>query len=115
MGTTKMLRTAARALLSQTGIQSRSAQPARVTGIRLMSSKKEETDAEFDARFEAYFNRPDIDGWEVRKAMHDLTGLDLVPEPKLVAAALRACRRVDDYALTTRFLEVNKFKCGPKE
>ena len=32
---------------------------------RLMSSKVEETDAEFDARYEAYFNRPDIDGWEV--------------------------------------------------
>lgn len=106
-----MLRTAARALLSQTGgIQSRSAQPARVTGVRLMSSKKEETDAEFDARFEAYFNRPDIDGWEIRKAMHDLSGIDMVPEPTIVAAALRACRRVNDYALTTRFLEVVKYK-----
>ena len=49
------------------------------SGIRLMSSKKEETDAEFDARFEAYFNRADIDGWEIRKAMHDLSGIDMVP------------------------------------
>ena len=32
---------------------------------RLMSSKPEETEAEFDARYEAFFNRPDIDGWEV--------------------------------------------------
>ena len=80
-----------------------------------MSSKVDETDEEFDARYEAYFNRPDIDGWEVRKAMHDLTGMDLVPEPKIVAAALRACRRINDYALTTRFLEVIKNKCGPKE
>ena len=80
-----------------------------------MSSKAAETDAEFDARFEAYFNRPNIDGWELRKGMHDLTGLDLVPEPKIVAAALRACRRVNDYSLTTRFLEVVKYKCGPKE
>merc|ERR1712226_1282931 len=85
--------------------------PARqVTGARLMSSKKEETDAEFDARFEAYFNRADIDGWEIRKAMHDLSGIDMVPEPTIVAAALRACRRVNDYALTTRFLEVVKYK-----
>ena len=29
--------------------------------------------------------------------------MDLVPEPTIVAAALRACRRVNDYALTTRF------------
>ena len=32
---------------------------------RLMSHGPQETDAEFDARYEAYFNRPDIDGWEV--------------------------------------------------
>merc|ERR1712117_742787 len=110
--TTKMLRTAARALLSQTGgIQSRSVQPARVTGVRLMSSKKEETDAEFDARYEAYFNRPDIDGWEIRKAMNDLCGMDLVPEPKIMIAALQACRRLDDFALACRFVEAMKEKC----
>ena len=37
----------------------------QVTQVRLMSSSTEETDAEFDARYEAFFNRPDIDGWEV--------------------------------------------------
>ena len=46
----------------------------------------QETDAEFDARYEAFFNRPDIDGWEIRKAMGDLAGMDLVPEPTIVAA-----------------------------
>ncbi len=34
---------------------------------RWMSAKVEETDAEFDARYEAFFNRKDIDGWEIRK------------------------------------------------
>jgi hypothetical protein len=29
--------------------------------------------------------------------------MDLVPEPTIVAAALRACRRVNDYSLTTRY------------
>jgi len=109
-----MFRAAVRTF-AQSGLMRASNNPVKVTGARLMSSKVEETDEEFDARYEAYFNRPDIDGWEVRKAMHDLTGMDLVPEPKLVAAALRACRRVNDYALTTRFLEVIKYKCGPKE
>jgi len=42
---------------------SKSVQP--IQQARFMSSKSEETDAEFDARYEAYFNRPDIDGWEV--------------------------------------------------
>ena len=75
----------------------------------------QETDAEFDARYEAFFNRPDIDGWEIRKAMGDLAGMDLVPEPTIVAAALRACRRINDYSLTTRILEVIKMKCAYNE
>ena len=80
-----------------------------------MSSKVEETDAEFDARYEAYFNRADIDGWEYRKAMGDLAGMDLVPEPAIVNAALRACRRLNDSALAIRTLEVVKAKCAPNE
>lgn len=66
------------------------------------------------SRYESYFNRKDIDGWEIRKGMNDLCGMDLVPEPKIVSAALKACRRVNDYALAVRFLEAVKDKCGPK-
>merc|ERR1712183_584212 len=82
---------------------------------RSMSKHSTETDAEFDARYEAYFSRADIDGWEVRKAMNDLSGMDLVPEPKIIIAALKACRRVNDFALSVRFLECVKGKCGSKE
>lgn len=74
-----------------------------------------ESDGEFDARYEAYFNRPDIDGWEARKAMNDLFGMDLVPEPKIIVAALKACRRLNDYALAIRFLEAVKDRCGDQE
>jgi hypothetical protein len=28
-----------------------------------------ESDSEFDKRYEAYFNRADIDGWEIRKVI----------------------------------------------
>lgn len=63
-----------------------------------------------NSRYEAYFNRPDIDGWEIRKAMNDLAGLDVVPEPKIVNAAFKACRRVNDFALAVRFLETIKEK-----
>ena len=81
------------------------------TGVSTrMMSHSTESDAEFDARFEAYFSRPDIDGWEIRKGFSDLAGLDLVPEPTIVAAALRACRRVNDHALSTRILEVTRMK-----
>ena len=37
--------------------------------------------------------RGDIDGWELRKGLNELYGYDLVPEPKIVSAALKACRR----------------------
>lgn len=77
-------------------------------------SSTQETDDEFDSRYEHFFNRPDIDGWEIRKAINDLQGYDLVPEPKIVIAAMKACRRVNDYALAVRFLEAIKEKCGPK-
>ncbi len=82
--------------------------------VRQMSkAADEESDAEFDARYESFFNRTDIDGWEIRKAMADLGTMDLVPEPRIVAAALRACRRVNDYSLTTRILELIEIKtCG---
>ncbi|KHJ86785.1 cytochrome c oxidase subunit Va [Oesophagostomum dentatum] len=51
----------------------------------------------FDKHFIDYLNRPEIDGWEV------------------VEAALRACRRVNDFSLCVRFLEAIKIKCGSKK
>ncbi|XP_041975063.1 cytochrome c oxidase subunit 5A, mitochondrial [Aricia agestis] len=73
-----------------------------------------ESDEEFDNRYEAYFNRKDIDGWEIRKGMNDLCGMDLIPDPKIIKAALHACRRVNDFALAVRFLEACKEKCAGK-
>lgn len=84
-----------------------------VTCVR-RAHQVEETDEEFDRRYERFFNRPDIDGWEIRKAINDLQGHDLVPEPKIVIAALKACRRVNDYALAVRYLEAIKEKSGPR-
>lgn len=88
------------------------ARATAIGGVRYSHSS--ETDEEFDARFEAFFNRSDIDGWECRKAMNELLGMDLVPEPKIIVSALKACRRVNDYALAVRFLEGCKDKCGNK-
>uniref|UniRef100_A0A7N5KL61 Cytochrome c oxidase subunit 5A, mitochondrial n=1 Tax=Ailuropoda melanoleuca TaxID=9646 RepID=A0A7N5KL61_AILME len=36
----------------------------------------------------------------------------MVPEPKIVDAALRACRRLNDFATTIRILEMVKYKAG---
>lgn len=51
--------------------------------VRFMSEHKAETDEEFYNRYEAYFNRPDIDGWEARNAMNDLAHEDAIAEPKV--------------------------------
>lgn len=76
------------------------------------SKKVEETDAEFDARWEAYFNRDNIDAWELRKGVNDLYGYDLVPEPKIVVAMLKAARRLNDVPMAVRILEAVKEKAA---
>lgn len=90
----------------------------RATSVGIQSYRNShgsaETDEEFDAKYVNFFNRPNIDCWEIRKAMNDLAGLDLIPEPTIICAALRACRRLNDFALAIRFLESIKDKCGPK-
>uniref|UniRef100_A0A3B3ZVZ4 Cytochrome c oxidase subunit 5A, mitochondrial n=1 Tax=Periophthalmus magnuspinnatus TaxID=409849 RepID=A0A3B3ZVZ4_9GOBI len=84
-----------------------------ILASRLYSHGKVETDEEFDARWVTYFNKPDIDAWELRKGMNTLIGYDLVPEPKILDAALRACRRLNDLASAIRILEAVKDKAGP--
>ncbi|XP_017672345.1 cytochrome c oxidase subunit 5A, mitochondrial [Pipra filicauda] len=91
----------------------RPAGPAAVLHARCYSHGSQESDEEFDARWVTYFNKPDIDAWELRKGINTLVGYDLVPEPKIIDAALRACRRLNDFASTVRILEVVKDKAGP--
>lgn len=42
--------------------------------------------------------------------MNTLIGYDLVPEPKILDAVLRACRRLNDLASAIRILEAVKVK-----
>lgn len=42
--------------------------------------------------------------------MNTLIGYDLVPEPKIIEAALRACRRLNDLASAIRILEAVKVR-----
>ena len=105
-----MLRAVSRGI--QTAVKSTAFKPSAV--VVRNSHHHHETDDEFDARYVRYLTRPDIDGWEVRKAMNDLQGHDCVPEPKIVIAAMKACRKINDYALAVRYLEAVKDKCGPK-
>lgn len=42
--------------------------------------------------------------------MNTLIGYDLVPEPKIIDSALRACRRLNDLASAVRILEAVKVR-----
>ncbi|XP_036331518.1 cytochrome c oxidase subunit 5A, mitochondrial-like [Rhagoletis pomonella] len=95
------------------GAMGLSGRMANVGSVR--ASHGEENEDVFNKRYEDYFNRKDIDGWEVRKGMNDLLGMDLVPEPKIIEAGLRACRRVNDISLAIRWLEGCKDKCGDQK
>ena len=53
-----------------------SRQGALTSQVRLMSGAKVESDAEFDARYIAYFDRKDIDGWEIRKVVYEQAALN---------------------------------------
>ena len=53
---------------------------------------------------------PDIDGWDVRFIFDKIAGHQNVPEPDVVIAGLKACRRVNDFALSLRWLETVHFK-----
>ncbi|XP_074650293.1 cytochrome c oxidase subunit 5A, mitochondrial-like [Tubulanus polymorphus] len=86
-----------------------------VTSVRHMSKHSVETDEEFDARYEQFFSNPNIDGWDVRRGMNELQGFDLVPEPRIIVAALKACRRINDHSLAVRYLEAVQFKCGNRK
>jgi len=66
-----------------------------------------------EARYVEYFNRPGLEGWQVRKGMESLlAGRDTVPEPSIVAAALGACTRTNDCTLSSWVLEVVRVRCA---
>lgn len=47
--------------------------------------------------------------------MTELAKADAMPEPVILIEALRAARKVNDYAAAVRFLEVMKWKCGNRK
>ncbi|KAF5303656.1 hypothetical protein FQA39_LY09903 [Lamprigera yunnana] len=66
---------------------------------------------ELTKRYECFFCRKDIDGWDVRQAMNDITGMEMIPDPRIINSALYACRRVNEYSVAIRFLEIIRHKC----
>lgn len=86
-----------------------------VQSARCCSHRLPETDEESDTCWATYFNQPDNDAWELRKGMNTLVGYDLVSESQITDAALRACRRLNDFAGDVCILEGVKDKAGRLE
>ncbi|KAK5993384.1 Cytochrome c oxidase polypeptide VI [Cladobotryum mycophilum] len=77
------------------------------------SEHAEETFEEFTARFEKEFESVQ-DVFELQRNLNNAFAYDLVPSPAVVAAALKAARRVNDFATAVRIFEGIKAKVENK-
>jgi cytochrome c oxidase subunit 5a len=81
---------------------------------RAYSARHEETYEEFNARYTAVFESVE-DLFELQRNLNNCFAYDLTPSVETVAAALRACRRVDDFATAVRVLEAVKEKTNAQQ
>lgn len=107
---TTTLRNAARPSLSL------AARAPSALHLRLSSSEahSQETFESFSARYTAFFSSAQ-DLFEVQRGLNNCFAHDLVPSPGVIEAALRAARRVDDYATAVRVFEGIKEKVENSE
>lgn len=71
---------------------------------RLSSSHAEETYDEFTNRYVSFFSGVQ-DIFELQRGLNNAFAYDLVPSPKIIEAALRAARRVNDFSTCVRIFE----------
>jgi len=71
---------------------------------RLSSSHAEETYDEFTTRYVNFFSGVQ-DIFELQRGLNNAFAYDLVPSPKVIEAALRAARRVNDFSTCVRIFE----------
>lgn len=103
-----VLRTAARPTL-------RAATSARATPflVRSASGHAQESFESFSERYVEFFKNAE-DLFEVQRGLNNCFAHDLVPSPSVVEAAVRAARRVNDYATAVRVFEGVKEKVENK-
>jgi len=103
------LRPALTLAMRSTRIAAFRASAPRVLGsVRMMSGHGEghiqETFEQFTERYTAFFNGVE-DLFELQRGLNNCFAHDLVPAPGIIEAALKAARRVDDYATAVRIFE----------
>ncbi|GAO17157.1 uncharacterized protein UV8b_02739 [Ustilaginoidea virens] len=118
MPSTSLLRAAARGSTSFYRAAARPvAQPLMARAFSTSMSRRtehaEETFEEFTARFEKEFESVQ-DVFELQRNLNNAFAYDLVPSTSVIAAALRAARRVNDFATAVRIFEGIKAKVENK-
>ena len=107
-----------RTVLARAALRARPAAPvtpARALAIRWASSAHgEETFEQFTERYVSFFQTAE-DLFEVQRGLNNCFAHDLVPAPAVVEAAVRAARRVNDYATAVRVFEGIKEKVENKQ
>ncbi len=102
-----VLRTAARP-----AVVAKSARKAPIF-VRNASGHAQETFESFSERYVSFFQGAE-DLFEVQRGLNNCFAHDLVPSPSVVEAAVRAARRVNDYATAVRVFEGIKEKVENK-
>ncbi|KAJ7083348.1 COX5A-domain-containing protein [Mycena belliarum] len=90
----------------------RSVLPA-VVRARSYSDHPQETFESFTERYVNFFNQAE-DIFEVQRGLNNCFAHDLVPAPSVIEAAVRASRRVDDFATAVRVFNGVKVKVENK-
>ena len=108
---------AMRTQVISTLLRARPATVSRLTIPRLARSSSnahhQETFESFTERYVTFFQSAE-DLFEVQRGLNNCFAHDLVPAPAVVESALRASRRVNDYATAVRILEGIKEKVENK-
>ncbi|KAJ7726356.1 cytochrome-c oxidase chain VI [Mycena metata] len=85
-----------------------------VLRTRNYSEHAAETFESFTARYVEFFNQAE-DIFEVQRGLNNCFAHDLVPAPSVVEAAVRASRRVNDFATAVRVFNGVKVKVENKK
>ncbi|KAF7302356.1 COX5A subunit VA of cytochrome C oxidase [Mycena chlorophos] len=84
------------------------------TRSRAYSDHPAESFESFTQRYVEFFNQAE-DIFEVQRGLNNCFAHDLVPAPSVVEAAVRASRRVDDFATAVRIFNGVKVKVENKK
>jgi len=108
---TRMLASAMRARPSSLLLRARTIAPSRFSSS---DAHGQESFEAFSERYVAFFQGAQ-DLFEVQRGLNNCFAHDLVPSPNVVEAAVRAARRVNDYATAVRVFEGIREKVENKQ